>query len=88
MTPRGAPEVPNNPGNAICRYQFLEIIVRLAGEKYKNPGVCGTFAESLSKLLNECIYTYTPDPWQEFRDEQLWTLEVTDVFEFNMEGIV
>jgi hypothetical protein len=34
-TDRGCPEVPNNPGNALCRYQFLEIIVRLAGEKFK-----------------------------------------------------
>ena len=26
-------------------------------------------------------------PWQQFRDEELWTIDVNDVFEANLEGI-
>lgn len=45
-------------------------------------------AESLEKLLNEHIYPYAkPDPWQEFRDQDLWCMEVNDILEANLEGI-
>jgi len=61
---RDMPEVPNNPGNALCRFEFLEIIVRLATEKYRSPGIIATFSASLEKLLSECIFKYyKPDPW-------------------------
>ncbi len=28
-----------------------------------------------------------PDPWQEFRDEELWTIDVNDILEANLEGL-
>ena len=31
---------------------------------------------------------YKPMPWQKFRDEELWTLEVNDLFETNFDGIM
>jgi hypothetical protein len=44
--------------------------------------------EGFSKLLNEHIFpNANPPPWQEFRDELLWTIEVNDVLEANLEGI-
>jgi hypothetical protein len=88
VVPRGAPLVPNMPGNALCRFQFLEAIVRLGNEKYKGPGYVKTFAEATQKVLHECIFTnFTPEPWQEFRDNQLWTLEVDDMFSANLENL-
>ena len=88
VIPRGGPEVPNNPGNALSRFQFLEIIVRLATEKFRGPGYVETFHESVTKLLHECIFpNFHPDPWQEFRDEHLWTLDVNDIFEVNLDNL-
>ena len=88
VQPRGAPEVPNNPGNALCRFQFLEVIVRLGSEKYKSPGYVKTFSEATYRLLHECVFAhYVPEPWQGFRDEHLWTLEVDDIFKANEENL-
>ena len=28
-----------------------------------------------------------PEPWQEFRDELLWSIDVNDVLEVNLEGL-
>jgi hypothetical protein len=28
-----------------------------------------------------------PEPWQEWRDELLWTIDVNDVMEVNLAGI-
>ena len=33
------------------------------------------------------LVNYKPYPWQEFRDRELWCVEVNDVFEANMEGL-
>jgi hypothetical protein len=51
-------EPPGKPGNAMCRFEFLEILVRLASEKYRGPGICGNFADSLEKLMDEHILVY------------------------------
>eukprot|EP00347_Sterkiella_histriomuscorum_P002614 403367462 len=78
----------DNPDKALQRYEFYEILVRIAQSKFKDPGICPTYAEGLNKLLNEHIFPYSkPDPWQEFRDEELWTMDVNDVMEANLEGI-
>ena len=42
----------DNPDKALCRFEFYEILVRLAQAKFKDPGICGTYAEALEKLLN------------------------------------
>lgn len=42
----------------------------------------------MTKLLEEHIFpNANPDPWQEFRDELLWTIDVNDVLEVNLEGL-
>jgi len=55
--------------NNLCRYQFWEILVRIAQNKYKDTGVCSTFHESLDKMIKECVVpNYHLEDWQEFRD--------------------
>lgn len=77
-----------NPANALSRFEFLEILVRLANNKFKETGVCATYEEAFNKLLEEHVLPLAnPEPWQEFRDELLWTVEVNDVLEANLEGM-
>lgn len=77
-----------NPEKALCRFEFYEILVRVAHVKYKETGICSTYADALQMLLKENIFKYAnPEPWQEFRDEELWTLDVNDIFEANIEGL-
>ena len=42
--------------NRLCRYKFLEILVRIADQKYRRPKIVSTFSEALKRLL-DCIYT-------------------------------
>lgn len=49
----------NNNQNAdrdLSRYEFLEIIVRLANEKFKKTGMVQTYSQALQRFLNEYIY--------------------------------
>lgn len=48
-------EVQTNPDRDLNRYEFMEILVRLANEKYRLPKVCSTFVEALKKLFAECL---------------------------------
>jgi len=81
-------KIDDNPDKALCRYEFLEILCRIANAKFKETGICGSHSESLKKLLDEHILpNANPSPWQEFRDEQLWTMEVNDTLEANLDGL-
>ena len=70
--------------NGLQRFEFLEILVRLAMIKYLETKVVKFFPEAIEKLIVECIIPYfVPEPWQEFRDKYLWTIEVNDLLEAN-----
>jgi hypothetical protein len=78
-----------NDDNSLCRFEFLEIIARMAKQKYFERGVCKTVAESVEKLLVDFIIPNSIESmeWQLFRDNQLWTLEVDDFFKANQYGV-
>lgn len=40
----------------LVRYEFLEIIVRIANSKYKDAGLCSTSVEALTKLMNDNLF--------------------------------
>jgi hypothetical protein len=41
----------DNPSTALQRFEFMEVIARLAVVKYKEPGICATAHESITKML-------------------------------------
>jgi hypothetical protein len=75
----------NNDDKRLCRYEFLEVIGRMAVVKYYNCDKRSSVAESCQAMIEDYILPNTCEvmPWQEFRDNQLWTLEVDDVFKAN-----
>ena len=76
----------DNPPTALQRFEFLEVIARVALAKFKEPGICSTVHESIQKLLDEHLFKLgDTTEWQEFRDKKLWTLEVNAVFEANLD---
>jgi len=78
-----APDIVSQ--NYLLRFQFLEILVRLGNEKYRGMKICETFSESLEKIIEDCIIPhYHPEPWQQFRDNDLWKLDVEDVLAANV----
>ena len=72
-----------NPDRSLQRFEFIEILFRIAEVKYK-VNKQGTFSEAFEKLCHEYIFkNYIPEPWQAFRDNHLWKLEPHDVLEAN-----
>ena len=48
---------------AMCRFEFLEVLVRLANDKYRAPGKDKTFAAALTRLMTkDVIPNYQPEP--------------------------
>ena len=81
-------DVATAPSNGLKRFEFLEIIVRLANSKYGETKVVKTYAEATEKLITDCVLPYfVPEPWQEFRDKELWTIDVNDLLESNLENL-
>ena len=77
----------NNSVNDLIRFEFLEIIVRIVKAKYVETGTFSTLYEGLVHLFNEVLSQYNLVHWQKWRDEELWTLEVNDLFEFNLDHL-
>ena len=78
----------NYPSNGLKRFEFLEILVRLANIKYVEPKYVDTFAEATEKLIKDCLLVnFHPEPWQEWRDKELWKIEVNDLLESNISNL-
>lgn len=75
-------------GNALVRFEFFESLVRVALARYKESGEVDTFTEALKLLIEDkMLKLANPEPWQIFRDEELWTLDVNDVMETNLQSL-
>ena len=48
-------EMDDNPDKELCRFEMLEILVRIAGAKYKETNVTKTYAQGLQLLLENHI---------------------------------
>lgn len=42
-----------NPGSALIRYEFMEILVRIANDRYIRNKICTSVSESVQKLWDE-----------------------------------
>jgi len=63
-----------NADRDLHRYEFLEILVRLALAKFKDTGVCKTPSEALEKFLAEHFFPNLEEAFTKpFRDELLFT---------------
>ena len=73
----------------LCRSEFLEVIVRIADEKYVKSHICRTLPEALGHLINENMLKNSPFviEGQSFRDEQLWVMTIDDLFYANNANI-
>ena len=72
----------------LIRCEFLEYLVRLANFKHRDTKQVESYTEAIKIVMNDYLKpNYSPLPWQSFRDEELWTIEVNDVFDRNLAGI-
>jgi len=72
----------------MIRYEFFEALVRLAGLMYKDTKITKTYAEAFQNFISEIIEpNYDWAPGQEWRDLELWNLEINDLFHANLDYI-
>ena len=78
-------EQDNNDDNKLNRFEFLEILLRIAKGKYIDFGKETQLAYAFTKLLQTYILPMLPKLWplQSWRDEHLWTTEINEFFKVN-----
>ena len=57
-------DLEENDDNSLCRFEFLEIIARMAKTKYFEKGKCKTVAESCERMITELIIPNTCEPME------------------------
>ena len=59
---------PYNPGNALVRYEFMELLVRIANDRYLRNKLSSTPSEAFQKLLDDNIRlllsSYDSNKWR------------------------
>lgn len=79
-------DLEDNPDNSLCRYEFFEVLVRLALHKFKDE--TSTAFEKFNKLLNDYIMPNAmASKASSFRKEKLYNLEVNDLLEANLSAL-
>ena len=77
-----------NNSDSLMRYQFLEVLVRLAKAKFIETGVEKSFSSATARLIREHVKKYdVPEEWQGFRDAELWTIQINDMLEPNIPAL-
>ena len=72
----------------MCRFEFLEILVRMGRYKFLEPGKVATYAEAFRQIIKLVLPWHNRIyPGQIFRDHQLWTLESNDILEANIDSL-
>jgi len=76
-----------NNDRTLCRYEFFEILIRIAGAKYKDTGLRKTYKESVELLLESLINLNDPPQIRLYRINEIWTLPIDDLLRSNIEGL-
>lgn len=69
-----------NAGNGLCRYEFMEIIVRIANDRYVRHKVAKNPAEALEKLIDEHLKELLPSYDNRVFRQEKYMIEEIDYF--------
>lgn len=73
-----------NPGNSLIRYEFLEIIIRVAGDRYIRNKLCTSYLDAFNRLLKEHLMpVITKFKTEKWRIEKYFCEEVDLVLKVN-----
>ena len=78
---------PTISQNALVRFEFLEVLVRIANAKYKETGRAETFNDALIMVLDSIWANYPMAQWQEFRERYLWCNTIDNVYKANASAL-
>ena len=70
------------------RGQFIEALIRIAKAKYLEVNITKSLHEALEMLVCEHIAKeWTTCRWHDLRVSRIWTVEVNDLLDANLEGL-
>lgn len=73
----------------LFRHEFLEVMIRIANAKYREElGSASSYSEALEMMLEDICEKFVKHPWQEFRDELLWSNKIDNLYKANNESLV
>ena len=83
-------EMADNADRALCRFEFFEIIVRIAIAKFIENGHCQTVSAAVEMFLENYLMRFRAEklegqPWRDF---DLWTIEIDAFYKANMKNIL
>jgi hypothetical protein len=82
-------DMADNADRALCRFEFYEIIVRIAQAKFVDSGHFKSIAKATEHLIEKYIlrFRYEKMEGQDWRERELWTIEIDAFFQVNMKNI-
>ncbi len=82
-------DMVDNADRALCRFEFYEIIVRIAQAKFVDNGHFKSISKATEHLIENYIlrYRFEKMEGQEWRDRELWTIEIDAFFQVNIKNI-
>ena len=75
-----------NPTDELVRYEFVEMLIRMADFKYKRTGEVNQHAHAFGKLFSSIVepwYRSETEVWGGFRSNELQTLAVDELLRKN-----
>lgn len=82
-------DMVENADRALCRFEFYEIIVRIAQSKLVELGYYSSISQATEALIENYILRFKIDRMegQSWRDTELWTIEVDAFYKANMKNM-
>ena len=81
-------EQGDNRAKSLIRYEFMELLVRIAKEKYHKTRVAASVADAFEMLLERDVLPVSNhEEWQGFRDNVLYTVDVDRALRANQEAL-
>ena len=82
-------DMVDNADRALCRFEFYEIIVRIAIAKFYDAGYFPTLHESVQALIENFVLRSRVEKMegQSWRERELWTVELDAFFKVNMKSL-
>jgi hypothetical protein len=78
----------DNPNKALIRFEFIEMLVRMAKDKYFRPGIASSVTEAFEMVIEKNLMPITvAHEWHGWREKELWTVECNDVIQANLDGL-
>ena len=76
----------SNADDALCRFEFMEIMIRLAKGKFIDHGKEKSLSKAVQMLLENHVLPMTDLllPWSRFRRDEMYDNEVNSLMEINL----